>query len=387
MNAGFTRSLFSVASKRLENKPLILVEAMAAGNDSGLGKHARMFVEALTTAADAADFIFLLPDGYFPEVPGTVLRPRLRSWKFFTGVQLPLTILRHRPDQVFCLGQSLPPWRPRGPKYLQLIPDAAPLERSLPFVGSLHNEYNRRWLEKRAPQADVVITSARFTVRRLEALLAIPRNKINVVRPIHPRHFNGAAESAPLGNIPDIPFFLAVGNLEPRKNFVGLVSAYAILRARRKEAPPLCLVGHKAWGHYEIAARVRELGIADAVLIKGHVSEGELREYFRRCRAFFSSSLYEGWGYPLFEALLHGVPSFYHAGSSQEEFASGLALAVDCHDTEAMAAAMETLWNSVEERNRLTSAMADKFPRIAAYDLAGALRECLGLEKRLGFSD
>ncbi len=371
----------TASEDRGSSRPRIMVEALAAKNDSGLGKHVRMFVEALAASADAADFIFILPPGYAPSLPGITLRPRFFSWKLFTWLQFPLAITRFKPDQVFCLGQSLPPFRPRRPRYLQLIPDMGPLEPSLQFRASLHNPYNRRWLAHRAPQADVLVTSTRFTASRIESLLRYPRNSIRVIRPIHPHHFNGVAKKVGGSNLPDAPYFLAVGNLEPRKNFGGLISAYALLRSRKKGVPPLYLVGNKAWGHAEIAAKIADLGLTGSVFLTGHVSESNLKNYYRNCRVFISSSLYEGWGYPLFEALLHGAPSLYHAGSAQEEFAQGLALGVDCGDPEALSTGLETLWRSEDVRAKLEKAMAERFPRIARYDLASALRNCLGLPK------
>ena len=109
----------------------------------------------------------------------------------------------------------------------------------------------------------------------------------------------------------------------------------------------------------------------------GFVPEGSREAWIAGCVFYVSSSLYEGWGLPLFEAMAAGKPSIYHRGTSQDEFARGLALAVDCADPEGLAGALGRLWTDAGERFRLAAALAEGFPRVLDYDLEGALRDAL----------
>lgn len=356
-------------------KPLLLVEALATRNDSGLGNMARLFVDGLRGLADSADILVILPRGsaYRPGPFCRVLEADPRPWRAWIELVFPLIIRRHKPAAVFCLGQTLPRWRPRS-RYALAIPDAGPLE-DLGWATSSHDPYNRRWLMHRAPRAEAILTISAFTKERLHALLGIPAERIHVALPIRPVPPGAAAPA--MGRHPDGAYFLSLGNVEPRKNFPGLISAYAALRARRPDAPPLYIVGHKAWGFGEAETAVAVHGLGSHVHLTGYLSEADTRAYLAHCTSYISSSLYEGWGLPLFEALALGRPAAYHRGSSQEEFARGMALAVDCGDPEALSRAMETLWTDAGERARLEAALRGGFGLVQAYDLAAALRGAL----------
>jgi glycosyltransferase involved in cell wall biosynthesis len=351
-------------------KPLLLVEALATRNDSGLGNMARLFAESLIGLADSADILMILPRGsaWRPGPFCRILEADARPWRAWINLAFPLIIRRHRPAAVLCLGQTLPRWRPKS-RYIQAIPDAGPLE-DLGWATSSHDPYNRGWLADRAPRADAILTISAFTKERLQHLLGIPPDRISVVLPI--RYPPLPAPTG--GRHPDGEYFLSLGNVEPRKNFPGLISAYAALRARRPDAPPLYIVGHKAWGIAEAETAVAVHGLGSYVHFTGYLSAADARAYLEHCTAYVSSSLYEGWGLPLFEALALGRPSAYHAGSSQEEFASGIALAVDCGDPEALSRAMERLWCDTGERARLGAAMTAGSRRVQAYDVGAALR-------------
>lgn len=389
-------------------KPVLLVEALASRNDSGLGNMVRLYLDGLRRLSDRVDIRIILPAGgpYRPAYPCETIIVHPKPLFFWIRFAFPLLILRHRPAAVLCLGQTLPLWRP-STRYALAIPDAGPLE-DLGWATSSHDPHNRRWLKRMAPEADALITLSEFTKSRLSSLLGIAVSRIHVVRPVRPPGLaEGHAVMEPgvkeshvptesgiketripesgrpfpeQGIVPRHPhgeYFLALGNLEPRKNFPGLVAAYAELKRRRPEAPPLYIAGHKAWGHEAVEAAIAKHGLGGSVRLPGYLSDADRRAYLENCLAFISSSRYEGWGLPLFEALSQGKPSVYHAGSSQEEFAKGMALAVDCGDAQALAGAMETLWTDAAARRRLEDSMDRGFAAQSDYDLEGALEKVL----------
>ncbi|MEO6097947.1 MAG: glycosyltransferase family 1 protein [Fibrobacteria bacterium] len=379
-------------------KPVLLVEALASRNDSGLGNMARLYVDGLHRFAARVDIRVILPSGsaYRPMFPCEIIFVEPKPQRFWIHFAFPLLILRHRPAAVLCLGQTLPCLRP-STCYALAVPDAGPLE-DLGWATSSHDPYNRRWLKRMVPKADAIITLSEFTKSRLMFLLGIPGSRIRVVRPVRPSGLaerplaveSGTRESEvqaegdspfpqrdPLPRPPLGEYFLALGNLEPRKNFPGLVSAYSELKRRRPDAPPLYIAGHKAWGCAAVESAIAEHGLSGSVRLPGYLSDADRRAYLANCLAFISSSRYEGWGLPLFEALSQGRPSAYHAGSSQDEFAKGMALAVDCGDSLALAGAMETLWTDGAVRHRLEEAMRRGFGAQRDYDLEGALEGAL----------
>jgi glycosyltransferase involved in cell wall biosynthesis len=357
-------------------KPLLLVEALAARNDSGLGKLVRMFVEGLRGLADEVDIRVILPrDANFK--PGShcrVIPVNPKPMRLWTQVAFPLLIHKLKPKAVLCLGWTLPLWRPLS-RYGLLIADVGPLE-NLGLTMSSHDQANRDWLQRMPKRADIILTNAQITQGRMTALLGIPKERIQVVRPIHKSWFGNRPDQS-LGKYPSGHYFLAVGNIEPRKNFPSLISAYAILKARRPDAPPLYIAGHKAWGFPEAEAITKRLGLKLDVKFTGYLSDADRNAHLANCTVFISSSLYEGWGLPLFEALALGRPAIYHAGSSQDEFARGLALALDCANPQELATGMEYLWSNPILQQKYVQALASGFPAILDYDLEKALGEAI----------
>jgi glycosyltransferase involved in cell wall biosynthesis len=388
----------------MNGPPLLLVEALATRNDSGLGRLARLVVDGLAGLSAEAEIHVILPrnGSYRPGGQCRVHAVEARPFRLWTQIAFPLLIRRLRPRAVLCLGQTLPSWRPAG-RYALMIPDAGPLE-DLGHAASSHDAYNRRWLRSMPPRADAILTIGRFSKERLVALLGLPEGRIHVVRPIGPSrpassdasvtHARPAGDPAPVAAPSASPasdpveasdlripppgsYVLAVGNVEPRKNYPTLIEAYAASLARLDPAPPLYIVGNKAWGFREAEEAVRRHGVEGRVRFTGFLPDHVLDAFLRRCAFFVSSSLYEGWGLPLFEALSRGKAALYHKGSSQEEFAAGMALEVDCSDAGALARALERLWSDAGERRRLEDSVARGFGRVLDYDLRGALRKAL----------
>jgi glycosyltransferase involved in cell wall biosynthesis len=354
----------------MRSKPLLLVEALAAHNDSGLGRHVRLFVEGLASLKDEADIRVVLPRGFAaPEGMRTLSVP-IRPYRLFCEALWPAWIAALRPRAVFCLGQTLPYLRPRS-RYALLVPDAAPLE-NLPFPASGHPAFNRAWMRKRIPAANRIVTSAEFTRQRLHALLGIPLERISVVPPVRgSAPVPGPSREAP----PSAPYFLAMGNVEPRKNYPGLLRAYALAAERRPDLPPLHILGHAAWDGGEARALSEKSGLENRVFFHGHVSESQREAFLTGCAAFLSASLYEGFGLPLFEALQAGKPCVYHGGGAQDEFAREFALPADCADPVSLAEALEKIWVEPELRRNLESRVAAGFrARWSDYDPGDALR-------------
>lgn len=354
-------------------RPLLLVEALAVRNDSGLGKLVRMFVEGLRGLSDQSEILVVIPKetNFKPGSHCQLIRVNSRPMRLWTQFAFPYLIQKLRPEGVLCLGWTIPVLRPKA-KYGLLIADVGPLE-NLGFAMSSHDPANAKWLRRMPVKADLILTNAEITRERMVSLLGIDSEKIKVVRPINRIGISNPKLSQS-GSTPNGPYFLAIGNVEPRKNFHGLIAAYAKLKRKHDNTPPLYIAGHKAWGYAQAQEAAHQHGVMDAVFFTGYLSDSNRNAYLANCSLFISSSLYEGWGLPLFEALVLEKPAIYHKGSSQEEFARGFALATDCGDPVQLAAAMELLWLNTEENQKLREVIRTQFPMVLDYDLEGALK-------------
>jgi glycosyltransferase involved in cell wall biosynthesis len=160
-------------------------------------------------------------------------------------------------------------------------------------------------------------------------------------------------------------FLLAVGSLQPRKNMVRLIRAYAKLRSEREDfRPQLVIVGRKLWLASEIFDEVKRQRWADDVILTGYVADEDLPALYRAARAFVYPSLFEGFGLPPLEAMACGTPVVTSDVSSLPEVTGDAALLIDPNDERALANALIEIVNDQGLRAKLRErgiAQAGKF--------------------------
>src|SRR5207248_1055514 len=148
-----------------------------------------------------------------------------------------------------------------------------------------------------------------FTGRELVELLRVPEERIRVVPNAVEEQFR------PEGPAAEGDYVLAVGTLEPRKNLA------RIGEAARRLGVELRVVGARGWGDVSVnGSGVRWLG---------ELPDDELARLYRGARCVAYTSLYEGFGIPILEAMACGVPVVTSVGGATEEVAGGAAVLVD----------------------------------------------------------
>src|SRR5439155_9212134 len=132
------------------------------------------------------------------------------------------------------------------------------------------------------------------------------------------------AVAAALG---EAPFIIAIGTLEPRKNFAHLVGAFGALAARHLAAR-LVIAGHDGPARPEIEAAIARLpvGTRDRVVLAGPVSDAGRRALLENATLLAYPSIYEGFGFPVLEAMTAGVPVVAARAGSIPEVAGYAAL-------------------------------------------------------------
>ncbi len=156
-------------------------------------------------------------------------------------------------------------------------------------------------------------------------------------------------------------FILYLGTLEPRKNLVRLLEAYALLRQMSddngsSDVPPLVVAGGQGWYYREILERVEVLGLEANVRFPGFIPQQELPWYYRAAAIFVYPSLFEGFGLPVLEAMASGTPVITSTASSLPEVAGDAALMVHPKDTEGLAGAMGRVLREPELADKLRRA-------------------------------
>ncbi len=232
-----------------------------------------------------------------------------------------------------------------------------PLASDCPFVITVHDlsflfypqgfrRLNRSYLQSftrfSVRRAQRVIAVSESTKRDLVQQYGLSPNNVDVVHngvdpSFRPLPADQVVAFRKDRGLPE-RFILFVGTLEPRKNVVRLVEAYAQLGKGR---PPLMLIGGKGWFYDEIFARVEALNLSGEVKYVGYVEADELPLWYNAADLFVYPSLYEGFGLPPLEAMACGTAVITSTASSLPEVVGKAGILVDPTDSEALAAAME----------------------------------------------
>jgi glycosyltransferase involved in cell wall biosynthesis len=210
-----------------------------------------------------------------------------------------------------------------------------------------------------------------LAVRRAAALAAISQATADDLTARFPRA-RGKTEVTPLAADPgfasggapdadvlarhgiDFPYILGVGTLEPRKNLPRLVEAFTELDDGVRGDHRLVLVGPLGW---DAGATTDAIAAhPNRVAAIGAVEDADLPALYRRATAFAYPSLYEGFGLPVLEAMIAGVPVLTSATSSLPEVGGDAALYVDPRDAGAIRDGLTRLLGDGELRARLAAA-------------------------------
>jgi glycosyltransferase involved in cell wall biosynthesis len=135
-------------------------------------------------------------------------------------------------------------------------------------------------------------------------------------------------------------FVLFVGTLEPRKNVPTLIRAFSLLRRMGHPHLQLVIVGR---GRFRAQKRGPEELDLENVIFTGYLNDEELWVVYRASKIFAMLSIWEGFGFPLLEAMAADVPVIASNTASIPEVVGDGGLLVDPSDSEAIALAMRRL--------------------------------------------
>src|SRR5205085_8791458 len=147
-------------------------------------------------------------------------------------------------------------------------------------------------------------------------------------------------------------YLLAVGTVEPRKNYPRLLQAYRRLKDRGLSMP-LAVAGKAGWAY---GRTLDDLRNEKGVRLLGHVDDATLRALYRSASALAFPSLYEGFGLPLLEAMAEGLPAVVGGAGALPELAGDAAALVDPLDVGAIADGLERVLCDGALRARLAVA-------------------------------
>lgn len=317
---------------------------------TGTERYARDLIRALIPLASDHQITLYMRDtpapDLFPSAPHITQKiiPMRRLW---THARFAAALWRDRPDVTFVPAHTLPfafPGRAVVTVHdlgYQHFPEAHPTRDRLYLDGT--TRYSAR-------RASMVLADSRATADDLTRFYGTPARKIRVAYP--------GVNTPPVGSLDGLRadfklperYFAFVGTLQPRKNIERLVQAFAAVRADHPDIG-LALAGGQGWLFDPAWTR----GV-EGVQLLGYITEAEKGALLNGAVGLVFPSLYEGFGFPVLEAMHAGTAVITASTSSLPELAGDAALLVDPLDVDSIADAMRRLLNDAALRENLIAA-------------------------------
>lgn len=341
------------------------INALAAENRSGTGRYTTELVKHLARLDSRNEYIIVIHDD----------SPLGSHLKTFHNVHLVKQARRSRLGRIWWEQRHLPALIARERLDLFHAPAFVLPGRSVvPTVATIHDLVFMRYPEtfgwfrrnyfhwaipRSVYRATRVIADSEATRRDLVDLLQVAPERVDVI-PLgvgeeffEPASPGAVVRARTMLRLPE-RYILTVGTIEPRKNLVRLIEAYAQAKQQlRRECPALVLVGRKGWKYGDVFARIAALDLGGDVIWSDFLGDEIIRPVYQHAKAFVSLSLHEGFGLPLLEAMASGVAVIASNRSSMPEVVGDAGVLVDPLDIAAVSDALVSLLKDDNQRSDL----------------------------------
>ncbi|MCX6766256.1 MAG: glycosyltransferase family 1 protein [Candidatus Moranbacteria bacterium] len=277
----------------------------------------------------------------------------LRAPIFWTQARLSLEMLFRPVDVLFIPAHTVPLIHPKN-----TIVTIHGLEYEFcPKAYSLFERLYMRWsIRNSCRSARRIITVSKNTKNDLVRLYKVPERKIEVIYE-GIGDFEDKAQSEKIKNTTQklqllgCGYFLFIGRLEDRKNILGIIEAFEILKKKYKISQKLILVGKFGFGGEKIKGKIDSSACKSDMILTGYVSDEDKFYLLSNADVFLFPTFYEGFGLPILEAQSVGTPVIASDTSSMPEVANDSAVLVDPKDANAIAEAAHKLISDESYKN------------------------------------
>ncbi len=277
----------------------------------------------------------------------------LRSPIFWTQVRLSLELLFHPVDILFIPAHTVPLVHPKN-----TIVTIHGLEYEYcPKAYSFWQRfYMRRVIKNSCQWAKRIIAVSNNSKKDLIKLYGVPEKKISVI-------YEGYGNDNSKFQIPNSKsnpndkisnyktYILFTGRLEERKNIIGIIEAFEILKRKYKISQKLILIGKFGFGGEKIKNKIDSSEYKSDIILTGYVSDEDKFYLMANADVFLFPTFYEGFGLPILEAQSVGMPVVTSNVSSMPEVAGNSAVLVDPKNTNEIAEAVYKLISNESYKN------------------------------------
>lgn len=333
----------------------------------GIGRYVRELTAALSqldTTTSYKLFVLGATTNDLPEPPNTnfVWHPTRFSPRWSARlwhrakIPIPVEIFTSKIDLFHATDFVMPPTLPNTKTLLTVhdlsfvrVPDAA--SPSL-------KAYLDAVVPRSVKRADHILADSQATKDDLIDLYDTPESKITVLLSGVDKRFKPITDSQQLNQIlskyelNDKDYLLSVGTVQPRKNYSRIIRTLARLRQQGLDVH-YAIVGGKGWLEDEMYQTIEDTHLQDYVHVLGFVDDVDLPALYTGSKSLIITSLYEGFGLPILEAMACGIPVITSNLSSLPEVAGEAGILVDPLDIDAITDATFTVLTDSTKRNQL----------------------------------
>lgn len=210
-----------------------------------------------------------------------------------------------------------------------------------------------------AKRADMIITSSNNSKKDIKRILKISENKIKVIcgavdlqkfKPIKDKNkLNKIKQKYNLGN----KYILTVSASYKFKNLTVLIDSFKKINENFPDIK-LIIVGLPGRGSTEILEKIKEYSLSDRVIIAGWVPDEDLPALYSGAELYVHPSLYEGFGFPILEAMACGCPVVASNAASLPELVGEAGITINAVNVEEISDAILNVIESRSLREKLT---------------------------------
>ena len=337
------------------------------GNKTGIGYYTDNLVEQLLKL-DKQNEYFLFNCG------GGDLRTHKRVlWEQF---HIPVKSFLDKIDLLHSPGFSPPVLKPR--KLICTVHDL--IGMIFPQnLGSVSRFYWSKLLPYAVSRADAIIADSECTKNDIIKYLNVKPENIRVIYLAADDSFKVVSDISLLSGVRQkykIPanFILSVGTIEPRKNYDRLIMAFKRLKDTESLPHIMVIAGKKGWAYNGVRELVNKLGIESDVMFLDYVDDDDLVMLYNASSLFIMPSIYEGFGFPVLEAMACGLPVVASNVSSIPEVVKDAGILVDPYDTDSICEGMLKVLTDSELHEAL---QAKSIKRAASFSWEKTARSVL----------
>lgn len=345
-----------------DDRPTIGIDAskLAKGFKSGTEYYTQEIIRAMLDLQNAGNKFVLYCkksiEKSFGEIPrNTDIKVISFPPHLWTQLRLSWEVTLHPPNVLFIPAHTIPPIA--RCRIITTIHDLGfkHYPHLYPLIERIYHNYSMNQAVKRAYQ---IIAISEFTKK--DILKFYPKVNPNKIYVAH--HGFNNDRYRPLRHTDNLKFrpkynryILFIGRLEEKKNVLGMIKAYALLRKERRIQHKLVLAGNKKYGFEKVEEYIKLLPetVKKDIIFPGYILDQDLPIILREADLFLFTTLFEGFGMPILEAFASGVPVITSNTTACPEIAGDAALTVNPLKPLDIASACSKILNKPDLRRHL----------------------------------